>query len=57
MTVGTMAERLGVRPSTVSDGIRKLAKQGLVKHAPYGSIELTGSGRNAPSPWSADTGC
>lgn len=45
VTVGTMAERLGVRPSTVSDGIKKLAKQGLVKHAPYGSIELTDSGR------------
>ena len=28
MTVGTMAERLGVRPSTVSDGIKKLASRG-----------------------------
>ncbi len=45
MTVGVMAERLGVRPSTVSDGIKKLALQGLVTHAPYGSIELTEAGR------------
>lgn len=45
MTVGTMAERLGVRPSTASDGIKKLARQGLVSHAPYGSIELTDAGR------------
>ena len=46
MTVSTMAERLGVRPSTASDGIKKLAKQGLVTHAPYGSIELTDAGRD-----------
>ena len=45
VTVGVMAERLGVRPSTVSDGIKKLARQGLVAHAPYGSIELTDAGR------------
>ena len=45
ITVGAMAERMGVKPSTVSDGIRRLAKQGLVTHAPYGSIELTAAGR------------
>jgi DtxR family Mn-dependent transcriptional regulator len=45
MTVGVMAERLGVRPSTVSDGIKKLARQGLITHAPYGSIRLTEAGR------------
>lgn len=45
MTVGAMAERLGVRPPTVSDGIKKLVTQGLVTHAPYGSIELTDAGR------------
>lgn len=45
ITVGAMAERLAVTASTVSDGIRKLAKQGLVTHAPYGSIELTDAGR------------
>lgn len=45
ITVGAMAERMAVKPSTVSDGIRRLAKQGLVTHAPYGSIELTPAGR------------
>lgn len=45
ITVSAMAERMGVKPSTVSDGIRRLAKQGLVSHAPYGSIELTAAGR------------
>lgn len=45
ITVSVMAERLGVRPSTVSDGIKKIAAQGLVTHAPYGSIELSEEGR------------
>ncbi|WP_326968349.1 metal-dependent transcriptional regulator [Arthrobacter sp. CG_A4] len=45
MTVGAMAERLGVMPSTVSDGVKKLVRQGLVAHAPYGSIGLTDEGR------------
>ncbi|MEW1983880.1 MULTISPECIES: metal-dependent transcriptional regulator [Pseudarthrobacter] len=45
ITVSAMAERLGVKPSTVSDGIRRLARQGLVTHAPYGKIELTADGR------------
>lgn len=45
ITVSAMAERMAVKPSTVSDGIRRLAKQGLVTHAPYGSIELTPAGR------------
>lgn len=44
-TVSAMAQRMGLRPSTVSDGIKRLAKQGLVTHAPYGVIELTESGR------------
>lgn len=45
ITISVMAERLGVTPPTVSDGIRKLARQGLLSHAPYGSIELTDLGR------------
>ncbi|MDO5862990.1 MULTISPECIES: metal-dependent transcriptional regulator [Paenarthrobacter] len=45
ITVSAMAERLRVRPSTVSDGIKKLAAQNLVTHAPYGAIELTREGR------------
>lgn len=45
ITVGAMAERLGVTASTVSDGLRRLTQQGLVSHAPYGSIELTATGR------------
>lgn len=45
ITIKVMAERLGVRPSTVSDGIKRLAAQGMITHAPYGSIELTAEGR------------
>lgn len=42
-----LAERIGVSASTVSEAIRKLADQGLVDHARYGSIALTDSGRIA----------
>ncbi|WXZ50241.1 metal-dependent transcriptional regulator [Clavibacter tessellarius] len=45
MTVSRLAERLGIRPATASDGIRRLTAQGLVEHRPYGSIELTEDGR------------
>ncbi len=45
ITVKQLAERMGVRAATVSDGIRRLAEQGLLVHEPYGSIELTESGR------------
>ncbi|MFE3293444.1 metal-dependent transcriptional regulator [Rhodococcus sp. NPDC059234] len=42
-----LAERIGVSASTVSEAIRKLADQGLVDHARYGSISLTDRGRAA----------
>ncbi len=42
-----LAERIGVSASTVSEAIRKLADQGLVDHAKYGSITLTDEGRSA----------
>ncbi|SJN34458.1 Mn-dependent transcriptional regulator MntR [Microbacterium esteraromaticum] len=45
MTASTVAERAGVKLSTASDAVRKLADQGLVDHAPYGSIALTEEGR------------
>ena len=44
VTITALAERLGVRTSTASDGVRKLADQGFVEHAPYGAIVLTPSG-------------
>ncbi len=42
-----LAERIGVSASTVSEAVRKLADQGLVEHARYGSITLTEEGRRA----------
>jgi DtxR family transcriptional regulator, Mn-dependent transcriptional regulator len=42
-----LSERIGVSASTVSEAIRKLADQGLVDHAKYGSITLTEEGRVA----------
>ncbi|MFC4602946.1 metal-dependent transcriptional regulator [Rhodococcus kronopolitis] len=47
VTTKMLAERIGVSASTVSEAVRKLADQGLVDHARYGSISLTDSGRAA----------
>lgn len=44
-TVKLLAERMGVRPATASDAVKRLAAQDLVVHEPYGSIELTAAGR------------
>lgn len=45
ITASMLAERLALRTSTVSEGIRKLQKQGFVNHTPYGAVELTSEGR------------
>ncbi|WGD37389.1 metal-dependent transcriptional regulator [Lysinibacter sp. HNR] len=45
VSVTYVAETLGVRTSTVSDGLKKLTDQGLVVHKPYGGITLTELGR------------
>ncbi|MGG7466108.1 metal-dependent transcriptional regulator [Plantibacter sp. YIM 135347] len=44
-TVKHLADRMGVRPATASDAVKRLAAQGFVVHEPYGSIELTDAGR------------
>lgn len=44
-TTSTLAGRLGVSTSTVSGNIRRLARDGLVRHEPYGAIDLTDDGR------------
>ena len=46
-TVSTtaLAERLNVRPASVSGMLKKLAVLGLVEHEPYRSIRLTERGR------------
>lgn len=40
-----LAERVGVRLSTASDAVKRLATQGLVESRPYGAINLTDEGR------------
>ncbi|WP_311214602.1 MULTISPECIES: metal-dependent transcriptional regulator [unclassified Arthrobacter] len=44
VTVGFVAERLGISASTASEGIRKYTTQGLLTHARYGGVELTRTG-------------
>lgn len=45
VTASLIAERSGLRTSSVSDAVRRLTELGLVEHEPYGSIALTGPGR------------
>lgn len=45
VTTSALAARVGVRLSSVSDAVRKLAEQGLLEHAPYGAITLSAQGR------------
>lgn len=44
VTVTALAVRLGLAPSSVSEGIRKLAARGLVHHTPYAPVALTAEG-------------
>lgn len=44
-TTSMIAKALGVKQSTVSDTVRKLADQKLVSHKRYGSVQLTEQGR------------
>ncbi|MFT3900268.1 MAG: metal-dependent transcriptional regulator [Gordonia sp. (in: high G+C Gram-positive bacteria)] len=47
VTTSMIAEKLEVSPSTASEGIRKLAEQGLLEHEKYGAVTLTDKGRRA----------
>jgi DtxR family transcriptional regulator, Mn-dependent transcriptional regulator len=46
MTSSQLAARLGLAPSSITEMVRKLAGQGLVEHARYGTIVLTPAGRS-----------
>jgi DtxR family transcriptional regulator, Mn-dependent transcriptional regulator len=43
-TTSAIAERLGVRPPSVTAMLKRLATLGLAKHAPYRGVELTPAG-------------
>lgn len=45
VTASALAARVGVKLSTASDAVRKLASQGFIEHAPYGSVSLTPQGQ------------
>lgn len=44
VTVGSLAARLGLAASSVSETVRKLTERGLLAHARYGAITLTPDG-------------
>lgn len=44
-TASALAERMGLRISSVSDGLKRLAAADLIEHQRYGAIELTDLGR------------
>jgi len=45
VTSKMIMQKMGVGASTVSENVRRLVEQDLVSHAPYGSVELTDTGR------------
>lgn len=40
-----LADRMGVRPASVTGMVQRLAQLGLVRHAPYRGVQLTDAGR------------
>lgn len=46
VTASSIAERTGLKLSSVSDAVRRLTDRGLLTHAPYGAVELTEIGRS-----------
>lgn len=45
VSMTSLAERLGIRTSTASEGIKKLVEHDMVDHVAYGGITLTETGR------------
>lgn len=45
ITPSTLAVRLGIAPSSVTEMVKKLAAGGLITHVPYGPLALTDAGR------------
>jgi len=44
---GTLADRLGLSPGTVTTLVKRLADRGLVDHRPYQGVTFTAEGRRA----------
>lgn len=45
VTTSAIADRLRVKPATVTAMIKRLAEEGLIKHRPYHGVKLTAQGR------------
>jgi DtxR family Mn-dependent transcriptional regulator len=44
-TTTSLADRLSIAPASVTDMVKKLSEQGLLRHTPYRGVELTEKGR------------
>ena len=44
-TTTSLADRLSIAPASVTDMVKRLADQGLLRHTPYHGVELTEKGR------------
>ncbi len=49
LSTTSIAEKLGVSPSSASEMLRKMENKGYVKYAPYKCIELTSAGKRLGS--------
>jgi len=47
VSIGRLAERLGVTPVSANEMVKRLGEQGLVLHTPYKGVGLTKKGREA----------
>ena len=45
VTTSSLADRLSIAPASVTDMVKKLSEQGLLRHTPYRGVELTEKGR------------
>jgi DtxR family transcriptional regulator, Mn-dependent transcriptional regulator len=46
VNTGAIAERVGVTPASASAMVRRMAEEGLVRHAPYHGVRLTRTGED-----------
>ena len=45
VTTSSLAGKLAIAPASVTDMVKKLSEQGLLRHTPYHGVELTEKGR------------
>lgn len=45
VSIGRVADRLGVSPVSASEMMKRLGDRGYIRHLPYKGVELTGEGR------------